>query len=48
MMTNPVPYAERADAKSYVEQYDDLTTDDVVGLTEFTTELGKQYRAKHY
>ncbi|WP_135823798.1 nitrous oxide reductase accessory protein NosL [Halorussus ruber] len=48
MKTNPVPYAERADAESYVEQYDDLTADDVVRLTDFTTELGKQYRAKHY
>jgi len=48
MMTNPVPYAERADAESYVAEYDDLTTDDVVRLTEFTTELGKQYRAKQY
>jgi hypothetical protein len=47
-MTNPVPYAERADAEGYVEQYDDLTTDDVVRLTDFTTDLGKQYRAKHY
>jgi nitrous oxide reductase accessory protein NosL len=48
MSGNPLPFAELADAEGYVEQYDDLTTDDVVRLTEFTTELGKQYRGKHY
>lgn len=48
MMKNPVPYAERADAESYVEQYDDRTTDDIVHLTDFTTEIGKTYRGKKY
>ena len=46
MMRNPVPFAERADAEAYADQYDDLTTDDIVTLDAFDVELASKYRGK--
>ena len=46
MMGNPLPYADLADARAYVEEYDDLTTDDVVRLQSITREDASAYRAK--
>lgn len=48
MMKNPVPFAEAADAREYVDQYDDLDADDVVGLDAFDRALARQYRAKFF
>jgi len=48
MMKNPVPFADRADAVAYVEQYDDLGEDDVVGLDAFDVELAKQFRGRFF
>lgn len=48
MMKNPVPFADDADAQAYVEQYDDLGSDDVVGLDAFDVALAKQYRARFF
>ncbi|CAI49235.1 NosL family protein [Natronomonas pharaonis DSM 2160] len=44
MGSNPKPFADRDDAVSYVESYQDLTTDDIVGLDEFGPEEAHVYR----
>lgn len=46
MMKNPIPFAERGDARAYVDQYDDLTESDIVGLDAFDDELASKYRGK--
>lgn len=48
MMRNPVPFAAEADAVDYVEQYDDLSSDDVVSLDAFDRELAEQYRGRFF
>jgi nitrous oxide reductase accessory protein NosL len=48
MMKNPLPFAAEADAQAYVEEYDDLTTEDVLRLDDFDLELAKQYRGKFF
>jgi hypothetical protein len=48
MMKNPLPFASREDAVAYVDQYDDLSEDDIVGFDAFDRELAEQYRAKFF
>lgn len=44
MAHNPKPFAERADAVAYVENYDDLGENDIVGLDAFGAEQAHRYR----
>ncbi len=46
MMGNPLPYSMEADAQAYVDQYDDLSADDVIRFQDFTREMATQYRKK--
>lgn len=46
MKMNPVPFDLEADAVEYVDQYDDLTEDEIVSLLEFDRELAERYRGK--
>ncbi|WP_327054092.1 nitrous oxide reductase accessory protein NosL [Halomicrococcus gelatinilyticus] len=48
MMKNPLAFADEGDATDYVDQYDDLSTDDVVRYDDFDVELAKQYRGKFF
>jgi nitrous oxide reductase accessory protein NosL len=48
MKKNPLPFADREAAVAYVDQYDDLTEDDVIRLTAFDRELATDYRAKFF
>ena len=48
MMRNPVPFAEASAAMAYVDQYDDLSGEDVVGLDAFDVALAKEYRARFF
>lgn len=45
---NPLAFDTEADAMSYVEKYDDLTADDVVGFDEFDRDLAVQYRSSFF
>lgn len=42
-MDSPVPFADRDDAVAYVEEYDDLTEDDIVGLEDADSEAASIY-----
>ncbi len=44
MAHNPKPFADRADAVEYVDSYDDLGDDDLVGLDGFGAEQAHRYR----
>ncbi|WP_136715753.1 nitrous oxide reductase accessory protein NosL [Halorientalis salina] len=44
MMGNPLAYADETDAASYVDEYDDLGSEDVVRLQEITREDAASYR----
>ncbi|RLM54071.1 hypothetical protein DVK02_11640 [Halobellus sp. Atlit-31R] len=48
MRINPLAFDTEADATAYVEQYDDLTADDVVGFDAFDRDLAEQYRASFF
>ncbi|KAB1190054.1 hypothetical protein GJR96_17945 [Haloferax sp. MBLA0076] len=48
MMKNPLAFASRDDAVAYVDQYDDLSEDDIVAFDAFDRELAEQYRAKFF
>lgn len=48
MMKNPVPFETQDDATAYVEQYDDLGPDDIVGIDAFDVSLAKQYRGRFF
>jgi nitrous oxide reductase accessory protein NosL len=48
MMKNPLPFANREDAVAYVEQYDDLSEEDIVAFEDFDRELAESYRAKFF
>lgn len=43
MNNNPRPFADRADAVSFVEQYDDLTEDDIIAYEDFDRDLVDPY-----
>lgn len=42
-MDSPAPFAERADAVAYVEEYDNLTEDDIVGLEDVDSDTASIY-----
>jgi copper chaperone NosL len=46
MMKNPLPFADREDAVAYVDQYEDLGEQDIVGLAAFDVPLARKYRAR--
>ncbi|WP_411966356.1 nitrous oxide reductase accessory protein NosL [Haloferax sp. YSMS24] len=48
MMTNPLAFSSRDDAVAYVDQYDDLSAEDIVAFDDFDRELAEQYRAKFF
>ncbi|WP_256290726.1 nitrous oxide reductase accessory protein NosL [Halobellus inordinatus] len=48
MRINPLAFDTEADATAYVEQYDDLTAEDVVGFDAFDRDLAEQYRASFF
>jgi nitrous oxide reductase accessory protein NosL len=47
MGTNPVPFANRADAVAFVDEVDYLSEEDIVELSDFDRELAEQYRGRH-
>lgn len=48
MMMNPVPFELEANAIEYVNQYDDLTEEDIISLLSFDRDLAKTYRGKFF
>lgn len=46
MMRNPLPFGTEGGALAYVDQYDDRTVHDVVGLETFDVALARTYRAR--
>ena len=46
MMMNPTPFAERADAEAFIEQFDAYSEEDIITLEAFDRELAMQYRGK--
>jgi nitrous oxide reductase accessory protein NosL len=48
MKKNPLPFAEEAAATAYVDQYEDLTAEDVIRLADFDRDLATEYRGKFF
>lgn len=48
MRINPLAFDTEADAVAYVEEYDDLSSDDIVGFDDFDRDLAEQYRASFF
>jgi len=48
MMKNPLAFTAEDDAMDYVDQYDDLSADDVVRYEDFDMAVAKQYRRKFF
>ena len=48
MMRNPMPFADRADADDYAAEYDDLGSDEIVGLEDFDVDIAAQYRPNFF
>lgn len=46
MRMNPTPFADRADAKAFVDEYETYDEDDIIGFDEFDRELAELYRAR--
>ncbi len=46
MMRNPAPFADRDDAVAYVDEYDDLTEDDIVRIEDFDRDTAEMYRER--
>jgi nitrous oxide reductase accessory protein NosL len=46
MMMNPTPFADRAGAEAFIEQFDAYSDEDIITLEAFDRELAMQYRAK--
>lgn len=46
MRLNPAPFADREDAVAYVEAVDYLTSEDIVELAAFDSDLAAQYRGR--
>ena len=44
MGVNPRPFADRADAEAFVEEYDDLSEEEIVRLDEFDHDVAVRYR----
>lgn len=44
-MSNPLPYTDRDDALAYVEQWSDLSADDIVRTADLDREIAREYRA---
>lgn len=44
MKMNPAPYADRADAEAFVDNFEAYDSDDIISLAEFDMELALQYR----
>ena len=44
MGVNPRPFSDRADAEAFVEEYDDLSEEEIVGLDEFDHDVAMIYR----
>ena len=44
MGVNPRPFADRTDAEAFVEKYDDLSDEEIVGLDEFDHDVAVRYR----
>lgn len=48
MKKNPLPFEGEDAATAYVDQYEDLSTDDVIRLTEFDRDLATDYRGPFF
>lgn len=48
MQRNPLPFADRADAAAYVADYDDLSEDDILQLSDFDRDLATFYRGRFF
>jgi nitrous oxide reductase accessory protein NosL len=48
MRRNPLPFADRADAEAYVADYDDLSEEDILQLSEFDMDLATFYRGRFF
>ncbi|XGI84317.1 nitrous oxide reductase accessory protein NosL [Halorutilales archaeon Cl-col2-1] len=46
MMKNPLPFSNPDDATAYIDEYDDLSEDDIIPLTSFDMSLAETYRKK--
>jgi nitrous oxide reductase accessory protein NosL len=48
MKMNPAPFAERADAEAFVEEFEEYGEEDIITLEEFDRELAMQYRGQFF
>ncbi|SIR73154.1 nitrous oxide reductase accessory protein NosL [Natronorubrum thiooxidans] len=48
MMRNPTPFADRADAEAFVDEFDAYDEDDIITLEEFDMELAELYRSQFF
>jgi hypothetical protein len=48
MRINPLAFDTRSDAMAYVEEYDDLTEDDLAAFGDFDRDLAEQYRGSFF
>jgi len=48
MQRNPLPFAAEDDARAYVAEYDDLTSDDILRLDDFDRDLATFYRGRFF
>jgi len=46
MMRNPTPFADRVDAETFVEEFEEYDDEDIITLEEFDRELGELYRGE--
>jgi nitrous oxide reductase accessory protein NosL len=48
MQRNPLPFGDRADAETYVTEYDDLSEEDILELSDFDMDLATLYRGRFF
>ncbi|TYT61320.1 nitrous oxide reductase accessory protein NosL [Natrialba swarupiae] len=48
MMRNPTPFADRSDAESFVDEYDEYDEDDILEFESFDRELAEYYRGRFF
>ncbi|ELY44266.1 lipoprotein [Natronorubrum sulfidifaciens JCM 14089] len=48
MMRNPTPFADRADAEAFIDEFDAYDEDDIITLEEFDMELAELYRSQFF
>ncbi|QFU82784.1 nitrous oxide reductase accessory protein NosL [Natronorubrum aibiense] len=48
MMRNPTPFADRADAEAFVDEFDAYDEDDIITLEDFDMALAELYRGQFF